>query len=690
MAGVVSAVTAIVFPQYALPIGVACASLEAFKALRKKGSEESEIKEVPAAEVSGKVSPVTLKWKNLSYKAESRKKGSVHILKECTGEAKPGHLLALMGPSGAGKTSLINVLASQVPKSTKVEIRGQLTCNAHQKTVDHPQAYVPQSPNFFSCLTVRETLQFAARARLPSSVTTEDREEMVEDLILKLGLAKCADSFVGNATTQGISGGEKKRLSIASEMIGTPALIFVDEPTSGLDSFQAEQVIDALRVLAKEGHTVICSIHQPRGSIYNMFDDLCLLSEGETLFCGPVDGVLGHFSELGLTSPSGTNPAEFLADVISIDYSDPVRSAECRDRISSLSNAYREKIAPTITIMLDPSDYPSKHVGHPLLSWWDQLSMLFGRSVRQVKRDRKSNMARIIPSITSAIMFGMIYWRMGRDQSGIHNRLGFLMVCATNTAMLAMTRTLKVFPPEKSVVDRERARHSYHVLPYLLGKIVAELPAVLAPPLLFGSILYPMAGLEGSIGRFARFLSVLAVEGMASGAIGLAIGSLAPTAEIALSVGPSIMLIFILFGGYYVTDNTVPFVLRWIPRVSVIRWSYKTLAVNQFQGIEFTTEGPTDTATGEQVIQRLGSADESYASGLVELVRITSFFYVLSYWILNKRKRAFQDLLEDDDVGAVNLKLNNGQVEELEKVAEVGDVDASENVSPPADVEYSA
>jgi len=690
MAGLVSAVTAIVFPQYALPIGVACASLEAFKALRKRGSEESEIGEVPSAEVSDKVKPVTLRWKNLSYKAETRKAGSIQILKECTGQAKPGHLLAVMGPSGAGKTSLINVLASQVPKSGRVEIRGQLSCNSYEKTVDHPQAYVPQNPNFFSCLTVGETLQFAARARLPSSVTTEEREKLVEELILKLGLSKCADSFVGSATTQGISGGERKRLSIASEMIGTPALIFVDEPTSGLDSFQAEQVVGALRVLAKEGHTVVCSIHQPRGSIYNMFDDLCLISEGQTLFCGPVDEVLGHFSAMGLPLPSRANPPEFLADMISIDYSDPVRSAECRDRISSLSNAYREKFAPTVNVSLDLNESSSKHVGHPLLSWWDQLNMLFGRSVRQVKRDTKSNMARIIPSITSALMFGMIYWRLGRDQSGIQNRLGFLTVCATNTAMLSMTRTLKVFPPEKSVVDRERARHSYHVLPYLLGKVVAELPAVLAPPLIFGSILYPMAGLEGSIGRFTRFLSVLAVEGMASGAIGLAIGSFSPTAEIALSVGPSIMLVFILFGGFYVSDQSVPWVLRWIPRVSVIRWSYKTLAVNQFQGIEFLTEGPTDTATGEQVLQRLGSADESYASGLVELVRITSFFYVVSYWILTRRKKAFQELLEEDDVEAVNLKLNNGQVEDLEEPAEVGALVASEKLAPPADIEYSA
>uniref|UniRef100_A0A7S2ZWD0 ABC transporter domain-containing protein n=2 Tax=Rhodosorus marinus TaxID=101924 RepID=A0A7S2ZWD0_9RHOD len=135
MAGLVSAVTAIVFPQYALPVGVACASLEAFKALRKKGAEQSKMEEIAGAEVSGKISPVTLRWKNLSYKARTRKKGSVHILKDCTGEAKPGHLLALMGPSGAGKTSLINVLASQVPRSAKAEIRGQLTCNAYQKTV---------------------------------------------------------------------------------------------------------------------------------------------------------------------------------------------------------------------------------------------------------------------------------------------------------------------------------------------------------------------------------------------------------------------------------------------------------------------------------------------------------------------------------------------------------------------------
>ncbi|CAN0023380.1 unnamed protein product, partial [Sphacelaria rigidula] len=134
-----------------------------------------------------------------------------------------------------------------------------------------------------------------------------------------------ADTIVGDEKTRGISGGEKKRLSIACQLFGTPSLIFCDEPTSGLDSFQAERVMSTLRELAENGHTVVCSIHQPRSSIFRMFDDLLVLSEGQVMFHGPADRAVGYFRSKGFSMPANTNPGEFAIDVVSIDYTSKVK-----------------------------------------------------------------------------------------------------------------------------------------------------------------------------------------------------------------------------------------------------------------------------------------------------------------------------------------------------------------------------
>lgn len=224
--------------------------------------------------VDGKVFPVTIRWSNLSCSLSDKKSNSVRfLLKDVSGEAKPGRLLAIMGPSGSGKTTLLNVLAGQLAASSRLSLSGLLEINGDRKSKkSYKFAYVRQEDLFFSQMTVRETLSLAAELQIPQLSSTEERDDYVNDLLSKLGLVSCADSIVGDAKVRGISGGEKKRLSLACELIASPSVIFADEPTTGLDAFQAEKVMETLSKLAQDGHTVICSIHQPRGSIYYKFE----------------------------------------------------------------------------------------------------------------------------------------------------------------------------------------------------------------------------------------------------------------------------------------------------------------------------------------------------------------------------------------------------------------------------------
>ncbi|CAM9336047.1 unnamed protein product [Ectocarpus sp. 13 AM-2016] len=191
------------------------------------------------------VDKLDVEWKDVSFSVGRGKKKA--ILDGVSGRANAGKVLAVMGPSGSGKTTLLNALAGQVPYSKKTQLHGTLTVGGAERAPDQEQAsaflawhaFVKQEDVFYSQLTVRETLLMAARLRLPSSVPLEEKSAMVDRLISKLGLSKVASTIVGDEKTRGISGGEKKRLSIACQLFGTPSLIFCDEPTTGLDAFQA-------------------------------------------------------------------------------------------------------------------------------------------------------------------------------------------------------------------------------------------------------------------------------------------------------------------------------------------------------------------------------------------------------------------------------------------------------------------
>lgn len=604
----------------------------------------------------GGVPPVTIRWARITC-ALKNKRGEVarFLLSNVSGEAKPGRLLALMGPSGSGKTTLLNVLAGQLAASSSLHLSGFLYINGRPISKGgYKIAFVRQEDLFFSQLTVRETLSLAAELQLPDLWAPERKESYVNDLLLRMGLVNCADSIVGDAKVRGISGGEKKRLSLACELIASPSVIFADEPTTGLDAFQAEKVMETLRQLAQDGHTVICSIHQPRGSVYGKFDDIVLLSDGETVYMGPAkEEPLTYFSSLGYQCPDHMNPAEFLADLISIDYGSTESVQSSQKRIEDLIEAFSNKSVVTegnnlIAIPEDP-ELSAKLVRKTTVKkrhgWWRQFGLLFKRAWMQAFRDGPTNKVRSRMSVASAVIFGSVFWRMGKSQTSIQDRMGLLQVAAINTAMAALTKTVGVFPKERSIVDRERAKGSYALGPYLSSKLLAEIPIGAAFPLIFGSILYPMAKLHPTFSRFAKFCGIVTVESFAASAMGLTVGAMAPTTEAAMALGPSLMTVFIVFGGYYVNPDNTPVIFRWIPRISLIRWAFQGLCINEFKGLQFEQQHSYDIQTGEQALERFSLGGIRIADTLVAQGRILMFWYWSTYLLLKKNRPKYQQLL---------------------------------------------
>ncbi|KAG9139257.1 hypothetical protein Leryth_011265 [Lithospermum erythrorhizon] len=604
--------------------------------------------------VTGKVSPVIIKWTNINCSLSDKSSNIVRfLLKNVNGEAKPGRLLAIMGPSGSGKTTLLNVLAGQTTASPRLHLSGILEVNGlsiSNKT--YKSAYVRQEDLFFSQLTVRETLSLAAELQLRDISSVEDRDKYVDNLLFKLGLVSCADSRVGDAKVRGISGGERKRLSVACELIASPSVIFADEPTTGLDAFQAEKVMETLRQLAQDGHTVICSIHQPRGSVYAKFDDIVLLSKGELVYSGPAGREpLAYFENLGYRCPDHENPAEFLADLISVDYSSSESVYASQKRIDGLVDAFSQQQSPILYASLlkegttDGVKIRRKPVNRKKVGWWRQFCLLLKRAWMQASRDGPTNKVRARMSVASAIIFGSVFWRMGKSQTSIQDRMGLLQVAAINTAMAALTKTVGVFPKERSIVDRERAKGSYTLGPYLLSKLLAEVPIGAAFPLLFGSILYPMARLHPTLPKFGNFCAIVTVESFAASAMGLTVGAMVPTTEAAMALGPSLMTVFIVFGGYYVNAENTPIIFRWIPRGSLIRWAFQGLCINEFRGLKFDHQNSFDIQSGEQALERLSFGQSNIRDTMAAQSRILLFWYYVTYFLMKKNKPKYQQLL---------------------------------------------
>ncbi|DBB07632.1 TPA: hypothetical protein ACH3X3_009067 [Trebouxia sp. C0006] len=653
----------ILAPQYGIPVFLA-STLGKLVFKSRKRNAPGNLDE--SCDSNGK-QQVRLQWSQVSCSIITKSGEVKQLLQEQSAIAKPNRLLAIMGPSGSGKTTLLNTLARQVACQKKLDLTGEILINGQPiETANVRQGYVQQEDMFFSQLTVRETLMMAAHTRMPGHAATAEKQAFVEDLIRRLGLSKAADSVVGDKKKRGLSGGEKKRLSIGAELIAEPVLLFTDEPTTGLDSFQAEKVMQTLKDLCKEGHTVISSIHQPRSSIFAMFDDLILLSEGRMLYSGPASEALSYFEELGHHCPQHYNPAEFLADLISVDASSPEAQQKTRSRVNELAAAYLEKqitgmqaAGSSRAAQQDSLKAPTS-LDHPQCSWQRQAQLLLKRSWRQISRDRATIMARTIANVSAALIFGSIFNRMKLSQTAIQDRLGLLQVAAINTAMGSLVKTCTTFPAERTIVTRERSKKSYNVGPYFLAKLLAELPIGALFPGVFGTLVYPITGLHRKWSRFVRFMGITFLESFTASSMGLAVGSIAPTGDAAQALGPAIMTVFIVFGGYYANASNVPKGLRWIAHTSLIKYSFEAFCVNEFRGLTFVNDKPgrVGSESGKEVLDRLSFGNSSVSRSAKGLSRVMLFNYWLTYSVLKAKRPKFQRMrrpvtAEVADTGAI-------------------------------------
>ncbi|KJR85892.1 ABC transporter (Adp1) [Sporothrix schenckii 1099-18] len=257
--------------------------------------------------------PASLHFENVSYSLNGKK-----ILNNIQGLARPGEVMAIMGASGAGKTTFLDILAR---KNKRGDVSGDFFVNGEKvsnQDFKNVVGFVDQEDTMLPTLTVHETILNSALLRLPRDMSRSAKEQRVYDVEKQLGIHHIRDSLIGSEEGhgRGISGGEKRRVGIACELVTSPSILFLDEPTSGLDAYNAYNVIECLVTLAKTyNRTVIFTIHQPRSNITALFDRLVLLAQGHTVYSGPFAQCQDYFDQIGYSCPPGFNIADYLVDL---------------------------------------------------------------------------------------------------------------------------------------------------------------------------------------------------------------------------------------------------------------------------------------------------------------------------------------------------------------------------------------
>mmetsp|Transcript_31992 Transcript_31992/g.44608 ORF Transcript_31992/g.44608 Transcript_31992/m.44608 type:complete len:659 (+) Transcript_31992:118-2094(+) len=544
---------------------------------------------------------IKLNFSNVELDIEGRR-----ILNAVSGEANPGQVLSIMGPSGSGKTTLLNSLAgrSKLAGGT-IYLNGKTQIRAMRRYI----AYVLQDEVFFGTMTVKQILYFAARIRLPESMSENQKLNRADKIMKLLGIEKCADSIVGTMFQRGISGGERKRLNIAVQLITWPSLILLDEPTSGLDSSTSYDLVLTLKELAKRGCTVVMTIHQPSSAVFQLFDQLLVLSEGNTLYNGKAAQVVSYFDKRGFKCPPTYNPGDF---VLELAKSKTATNTLLRDSPSTGSSLKMNELKEKGSNLRGTTE-ENWNDSFPT-SWWTQFTALFHRAWI-VKQSGTFDTLQLTQVFLVAVVASLVWFRSPLKESAIEDRFGEVFFIAIFWAFFPMFTSVTTFPSERAVLLRERAQGSYRLSAYYIAKVTAEMPLNWISPSMFIVMTYWMTGLNDDPAVFFAFWFLLILNVELTSGLGMLVSAAQPNPKKALVIVSVLVLASMLLGGFYVNPDNLPSWLQWAQWLSFVRYSFGALATQIFnRDLEFQCSDQSefsqctngDTINGVDVLNQRG------------------------------------------------------------------------------------
>ncbi|XBH85658.1 hypothetical protein VPH35_073518 [Triticum aestivum] len=501
--------------------------------------------------------------------------------------------MAVLGASGAGKSTLIDALANRIQRES---LRGAVTLNGDaldSRLLRVISAYVMQDDLLYPMLTVAETLMYSAEFRLPRSLSSSKKRSRVQALIDQLGLRTAANTIIGDEGRRGVSGGERRRVSIGIDIIHDPIILFLDEPTSGLDSTSAFMVVKVLQGIAQSGSVVIMSIHQPSYRILGLLDRLLFLSCGKTVYYGPPAALPPFFSEFGHPIPDGENPAEFALDHIRelegtqagtndlVQFNKSWQVKPLSRAVSAASTSPLGKPSLSLKEAISLSIARGKLVSGGDVPWWVEVWVLTRRAFTNTWRTPELFVIRFGAVVVTGFILATIFWRLDNTPKGVNERFGFFAI-AMSTMFYTSADALPVFLIERYIFLRETAHNAYRRSSYTLSNAIVAFPPLVVLSLAFTAITFFAVGLAGGAEGFVFFALIVLASFWAGSGFVTFLSGVVPHVIIGYTVVVAVLAYFLLFSGFFVTRDRIPGYWIWFHYLSLIKYPYEAVMQNEF------------------------------------------------------------------------------------------------------------
>ncbi|GAA5862294.1 hypothetical protein JCM8547_007591 [Rhodosporidiobolus lusitaniae] len=608
--------------------------------------------------------PLHLAWSGLTVTKPGRDEP---ILDSLTGRARSGELLAVMGPSGAGKSTFLDALCRRTRSQGDISING----SSSFLTSDY-FSFVEQDDALLGVLTVRETVTFAAKLALGSSYP--HLATHVFSTLASLGLQDIASQRLGTPIQRGVSGGQKRRVTIACSVVAKPRILVLDEPTSGLDARSAKEVVAFLRRLAREQNVlIICTIHQPNFETFALFDRLLLLAGGKTMYDGPTAELDTYLSSIDSPTPAHVNPADHALDLVSTDFltassaiAPTITPAEHITHLASQWSAYSAQQygadfgrRETKTTALDiEEDGSGRRTRRSLVAVLARTAVLMHRNSLNYSRNLLAYGIRLGMYIGMALLLALVWIRLGWSGDKLNDRLSVHFFSVAFLGFMSVAG-IPAFLEERSVFVRERANGLYSPAEYLLAQTIVSVPFLFTCSVVYSLIIYWSIGLHPGAAHFFRFLIYLFLALFCAESQSLLIAAAVPIFVAALALASFANGLWMCVQGYFIRATSLPkFWYYTFHFIDYQTFSFELLVRNDFLGRTldcpvladgacncpipsslYTGAAETCAISGEDVMQNLDIAGVSDGLYVGILLIIAVVFRLLMWGVLVWRKK---------------------------------------------------
>ncbi|XP_022774991.1 ABC transporter G family member 11-like isoform X1 [Durio zibethinus] len=591
-----------------------------------------------------KADGIFLTWTDLWVTVSGGKKGTREILQGLTGCAEACKVLAILGPSGSGKSTLLDTLAGRLSSGTQQT--GEILVNGRKETLAFgTSAYVTQDDTLMTTLTVWEAVYYSAQLQLPDSISRSEKKERAEMTIREMGLQDSMDIRIGGWSRKGLSGGQKRRVSICMEILTRPKLLFLDEPTSGLDSAASYHVMSRIVKLArKDGRTVIASIHQPSSEVFELFHNLCLLSSGKTVYFGPVSMAEKFFATNGFPCPALRNPSDHYLRTINKDFDEDIEqgngSINTEKIIDTLLKSYKsseicKQVEQHVLMISQQKGGPLEKKGSQA-SFITQSIVLTKRSFVNMYRDLGYYWLRLAIYIALCFCVGTIFYDIGFTFGSIQARGSMLMFVAAFLTFMAIGG-FPSFVEDMKIFERERLNGHYGVGAFVLGNTFSSIPYLFMISLIPGALAYYLVRLQRSFDHFAYFVILLFTCMMLVESLMMTVASIVPDFLMGIITGAGIQGVMMLNGGFFRLPDDLPKPFWRYPMyyIAFHKYANQGFYKNEFEGLTFPNNqaGGPPTITGDEILRNFWQVEMGYSKWIdIAILFGMVVIYRLMFW----------------------------------------------------------